>query len=801
MRRALLVGGAAGLSFLFLFLCTLTCSADVWYLDDGHPAGIWGTTDQHGTFYPVESMADGCLSGKVSAFLDPDTTYVAQTQELTGDYFGETFQGVLYMHNYYSSQSFPVICALKVTQGLGWATIGTDTVNVTHDGLPPPMMGPIQHHFHFGVCNVPTMGEMLQLNINYATASSDTAHTYLFWDGAGYSSSAVHCYSGTTPTDHVVCEYYSGTPPPHPPTYWYEVTPIGTRRDFHVRVYDGGNISDYSNWVEPEGWAHTIHTVNCQRWVSWYAPTAVESLGAYAAYQFGFTNSHPATWGEWATTTSGTTNPHVSVADSSGAHMGQPNGYGRRVHVPKKPADGGMPAITPLPDGYWEGDARFDEYDGVAILAICGETDSGNETGIYQWNGTDFDFLQALEGVKSEGSGALDWGDFNNDGQPDLAISGMNNDATRVTRVYRGDGGTLVWDGDELTGLSHASVAWGDYDMDGLADLLTMGHDGVARRAIIYEHDGMGSFTVVGELEGLTSGSADWADIDGDGDPDLVTTGSDGAVRRTIFYEGNPSALPTPVGDLGLPGIALSDAEWCDYDRDGDPDLAFTGETSSQEKMARVYRNDGGMVFTVVADLLSVYRSSCAWGDYNLDGDVDIAFCGYDGSSLHTRIFENTGDGFTDSGFSFPGSREGALCFYDFDGDCDCDFFLCGADWSDKHGRPYENTAFDFVGVPGDEVVPALADGRLLDVNYPNPFNPSTRIRFVVPEDGDVKLAIYDVSGRLVRTLVRASLAASAYEMTWSGVDDDGHRVASGVYFAHLTCEAGSDTRKLMLIK
>ena len=403
--------------------------------------------------------------------------------------------------------------------------------------------------------------------------------------------------------------------------------------------------------------------------------------------------------------------------------------------------------------------------------------------------------------MKSEGSGALDWGDFNDDGQPDLAISGMNNDATRVTRVYRNDGGTLVWDGDELTGLSHASVAWGDYDMDGLADLLTMGHDGVARRAIIYEHDGMGSFIVVGELEGLSSGSVDWADIDGDGDPDLVTTGSDGAIRRTIFYEGNPPALPTPIGDLGLPGIALSDAEWCDYDRDGDPDLAFTGETSAQERMARVYRNDGGMFLTEVADVLGIYRSSCAWGDYNLDGDVDIAFCGYDGSSLHTRIFENTGSGFTDSGFSFPGSREGALCFYDFDGDCDCDFFLCGAGWSDKHGQPYENTALDFVGVPGDEVVPVAAGGRLLGVSYPNPFNPSTRIRFVVPQDGDVRLAIYDVSGRLVRTLVRASLAASTYEMTWAGVDDEGRRVASGVYFAHLTCAAGSDTRKLILVK
>ena len=65
----------------------------------------------------------------VCAYLDPDTNYVAQTQELSADYFGETFEGVLFMHNSAPSQSYPVICALKVTQttpqGQIWVMIGT----------------------------------------------------------------------------------------------------------------------------------------------------------------------------------------------------------------------------------------------------------------------------------------------------------------------------------------------------------------------------------------------------------------------------------------------------------------------------------------------------------------------------------------------------------------------------------------------------------------------------------------------------------------------------------------------------
>jgi len=810
MRRTLLGGGvAAGLTFLLLFLWTPTCVAGAWYLDDGHPPNIWGTTDQYGQFTHLEAMSDGCISNGVFAYLDPDTNYVAMTQELMGDYFNQTFQAVLFMKNTSPSQNYPVICTLRVSQTSGsvinWVTIGTDTVYVTHDGTPPPVSGPMYHRYDFGVCNVHTQNETLELVIDYNTSSGNTTHTVLYWDGQETYGSNVCCYAATTPSDRVVCEYTTGTQPAHPDTYWYDVTPVATRRDFHVRIYDGGHTADYSNWVQPTGWAHTIRSHGCGRWLSWYAPTAAESMLAYATYRFGFTNPNAKTWGDWTTTVSGTTSPYVSVADSSGAHSAQPDGYGARVHVPKKQQNGTLPALTPLPDGFFEGDAVFDDFDGVAVLAICGETDTStenSETHIYEWNGSGFDLLQILEGVSGTGSGALAWGDFNEDGWPDLAVAGKAGAVAGMTRVFRNDGGNLVWDGQELEGLYDASLAWGDYDMDGIADLLAMGRDNNAvRRTIIYEHDGMGGFVNVGELVGLSNGSADWADIDGDGDPDLVTTGTDGSVRRTIFYEGNPPALPTPIGELGLPGIALSDTEWADYDRDGDPDLAFTGETSAAVKMARVYRNEGGLVLTQVADLMSVYRSSCAWGDYNLDGDLDVAFCGYDGAGLSTTIFENTGSGFVDSGFRLPGTREGALCFYDFDGDCDCDFFLSGGDWMDELAEPYENTVVDPVGIPDGELDAGLAGGRLLDVNYPNPFNPKTTIRFVVPESGDVELAVYDLTGRLVKRLVRASLAARTYETTWRGDDENGRPVGSGVYFCRLVTPAGRDHIRMVLVK
>jgi hypothetical protein len=70
--------------------------------------------------------------------------------------------------------------------------------------------------------------------------------------------------------------------------------------------------------------------------------------------------------------------------------------------------------------------------------------------------------------------------------------------------------------------------------------------------------------------------------------------------------------------------------------------------------------------------------------------------------------------------------------------------------------------------------------------NFPNPFNPSTTVRYVIPEKGTARLCIYDVLGRIVRELVDGETYPGAYETTWDGRDKQGHQVASGVYFFQL---------------
>jgi hypothetical protein len=85
--------------------------------------------------------------------------------------------------------------------------------------------------------------------------------------------------------------------------------------------------------------------------------------------------------------------------------------------------------------------------------------------------------------------------------------------------------------------------------------------------------------------------------------------------------------------------------------------------------------------------------------------------------------------------------------------------------------------------------------------NYPNPFNPSTRIRFTVPQDSPVRLVVYDLAGRRVRTLVDEDLIANHYEIDWDGRDSRERQVANGVYLYRLVAGDHQATRKMMLLK
>jgi hypothetical protein len=89
----------------------------------------------------------------------------------------------------------------------------------------------------------------------------------------------------------------------------------------------------------------------------------------------------------------------------------------------------------------------------------------------------------------------------------------------------------------------------------------------------------------------------------------------------------------------------------------------------------------------------------------------------------------------------------------------------------------------------------------VLEQNQPNPFNPVTAIRFQVPATGPAHLAVFDVSGRLVRTLKAGIATAGAHEVTWDGRDDRGAQAPTGIYVYQLAAGGTTRTRSMVLLK
>ena len=120
--------------------------------------------------------------------------------------------------------------------------------------------------------------------------------------------------------------------------------------------------------------------------------------------------------------------------------------------------------------------------------------------------------------------------------------------------------------------------------------------------------------------------------------------------------------------------------------------------------------------------------------------------------------------------------------------------------YMDHEGSPSAivNAAFPYTGTQGNSI-PGLVTA--LDSNYPNPFNPSTTIRFSLAEAGHARLNIYNTRGQLVRSLANSNLMAGKHQMTWDGRDNRGKSVASGIYFYRLQAGKYVQSRKMILMK
>jgi hypothetical protein len=126
----------------------------------------------------------------------------------------------------------------------------------------------------------------------------------------------------------------------------------------------------------------------------------------------------------------------------------------------------------------------------------------------------------------------------------------------------------------------------------------------------------------------------------------------------------------------------------------------------------------------------------------------------------------------------------------------------------DSGGQGLVEAAIDDFSIETFTPTPAdVADGSSLSLrtqlvqNKPNPFNPTTTIRFVLSNPAPARLEIHDTTGRLVRVLVDEKLSSGAHAVLWDGRDDEGRSVGSGVYFYRLKAGAFEQARRMTILK
>lgn len=111
--------------------------------------------------------------------------------------------------------------------------------------------------------------------------------------------------------------------------------------------------------------------------------------------------------------------------------------------------------------------------------------------------------------------------------------------------------------------------------------------------------------------------------------------------------------------------------------------------------------------------------------------------------------------------------------------------------------------SLEFVETLPENVLKSSTTERRFELcgNYPNPFNPETRIKYSLAEGCQMTLSIYNVRGQRVRVLVNEFQAAGRNSVVWDGKNEDGHEVASGIYFYRLDAGDFTDTKSMVLLK
>ena len=406
------------------------------------------------------------------------------------------------------------------------------------------------------------------------------------------------------------------------------------------------------------------------------------------------------------------------------------------------------------------------------------------------------------------------WADYDLDKDLDLFLASWGG----ANRLLRNDGQGQFTDvtGDPIGNTGNGSgSAWGDFDNDGDPDLFVTNLSGACR---LFRNDGAGVFVDVesGPLAGPANAQGvAWGDYDNDRDLDLYIAGNSSNCRL-LRNEGGGFFSDATSGPLGSGGQGRGVA-WGDYDNDGDLDLCVAKDGSPSQLL----RNDDGQFADVTPWPLSRSARSqgVAWSDHDDDGDLDLYVTRFNGANLLLRNMREC-------------DKSGHWVHVKLNGTASNSFgvgarisILAGGLWQMREvqansGYLSFNSIVEEFGLGGASAVEllvvkwpsgavqALTDitpvDRLITIdeastavalemapviypvetaNYPDPFAGTTKIPYDVVTEGLVQIEIYDVQGRLVRSLVNSVQSRGDHMAIWDGRDRAGAEVSSGIYY------------------
>ncbi len=383
-------------------------------------------------------------------------------------------------------------------------------------------------------------------------------------------------------------------------------------------------------------------------------------------------------------------------------------GSAPRAQTFTKVTDPANPVVVDSTHSLFTGCAWVD-YDNDGLVDLFVASDNGSFL-YHNLGGGNFARVSTAMGADTVYAYGTTWADYDNDGDLDCFVAGEQGN------LYRNDGGgvfTKISAGDFDQTLSGGwSPSWADYDNDGNLDLYITLPAGFmiyagSRPSRLYHNDGPPNYTFTRIDTGIVSTvnlpytSASWSDYDQDGDMDLFV--GDGPANSS---SGLPDRLyQNQLKETGKAGFTLittapiatdlGDGQhwnWIDYDNDGDFDAYCTdwGGNSFTLKPNRLYRNDGGGVFTRITTGQIVTDGHISlgqvWEDFDNDGYLDCFVSNAGPVSLNPSndFYHNNGDGtftaITTGDFRGTGDRHTGASAGDYDNDGNMDLFVCGMD-------------------------------------------------------------------------------------------------------------------------